>query len=220
MDTGGRLLLLSYYYIEKEAIKIDKLNFEDYDELACKIADDFDSIKDEDKDVSIIAKYEAARNIISALIRIGYPIRQIHNLEESDFGGYANEYIISLSNIDNISEIWCEPFMREGEYIYDDSVVAYVFDDCNSKCLKKMANKIAYSVSVGCEDGCDCENCNLDTNNSESTYISRTEDGKIAGFSKSWSTLDNGISCYSSYSHYGSDEDMVKNIARDFGINI
>ena len=63
--------------------------------MACKIADDFDSIKDEDKDISIIAKYEAARNIISALICIGYPIRQIHNLEEPDFGGYTNEYIIS-----------------------------------------------------------------------------------------------------------------------------
>ena len=198
-------------------IKIDILNFETYEDLACKIADDFDAITGDYKDVSIIAKYEDARNIISALICIGYPIRQIHNLEEPGFGGYANEYIISLSNIDNISEIWCEPFKRENGYITDESTIIYVFDNCNSKCLEKLDSKLIFEVSIG-ED--ECESCDLDTSDSESTYISRTKDGKIAGFSKSWSTSDNGTSYYSSYSHYGSDEDMVKRIARDFGINI
>lgn len=219
MDTGGRLLLLSYYYIEEEAVKIDILNFETYEDLACKIADDFDAITDEAKNVSVIAKYKDARRILAELICLGYQIGQIHSFEDPDCDGYCDEYIISLSDLDRAS-VWCEPFMREGKYIYDDSVVAYVFDDCNSKCLKKMTNKIAYSVSVGCEDECDCENCNLDTNNSESTYIARTEDGKIAGFTKTWSTYENGTSCYSSYSHYNDDEDMVKNIARGFGINI
>ena len=198
-------------------IKIDILNFETYEDLTCKIADDFDSIKDEDKDISIIAKYEDARNIISSLICIGYPIKQICDLEAPDFNGYADEYIISLSNIDNISEIWCEPFMRKNGYITDESIITYVFDTCNSKCLEKLDSKLIFEVSIG-ED--ECELCDLDTSDSESTYISRTKDGKIEGFSKYWSSTNNGITCYSSYSHYGSDEDMVKSVARDFGINI
>ena len=210
------VLLLSYYYA-KEVFKINTLKFNDYEEFACKIADDFDAITGDYKDVSIIAKYEDARNIISSLICIGYPIKQISDLDAPDFDGYDDEYIISLSNIDNISEIWCEPFKRENGYITDESTITYVFDNCNSKCLEKLDSKLIFEVSIG-ED--ECESCNLDTSDSESTYISRTKDGKVEGFHKSWTTQENGVTCCSSYSHYGSDEDMVKKIARDFGINI
>ena len=203
-------------------IEIDILNFEDYDELACKIADDFDSIKDEDKDVSIIAKYEAARNIISALICIGANIASIE-LHKEELEEYYDEYIISITKDENGEyEVWCEKFKREKGYLTDDSTVMYVMDDCSSKVIPYCKGKTVYEVSVGIHEleESDCEMCDLDTNESESTYISRMKDGQIAGFSKSWSTSDNGISCYSSYSHYGSDEDMVKSVARDFGINI
>lgn len=155
-------------------IKIDILNFGTYEELAYKIADDFNSITDEMKDVSVVAKYEDARKILAELICLGYQIGQIHSLEDSDWDGYCDEYIITLSDFDGAS-VWCEPFMRNGEYFYDDSVIAYIFDNCNSKCLKKMKNTARYVVSIGCDNECDCENCDCTDECKE--YSGTTDDG-------------------------------------------
>ena len=139
---------------------------------------------------------------------------------------YNDEFIITLADIEG-AEIWCEPFKRDTGYFTDESIIAYVFDNCNSKCLDNIKSSIVYEVSVNSEDDeCNCDNCYDDnslytnTSNGESTYISKTEDGKVAGFSKTWTTTKDNVTCTSSYSHYSTDEDIVKKIARDFGIEI
>ena len=195
--------------------------FEDYEDFACEVLDTIDSLEDFE-DVAIVAKYNHANQIIKELLCVGANIASIE-LHKEELEEYYDEYIISITKDDNgESKVWCEKFKREKGYLTDDSTVMYVMDDCSSKVVPYCKGKTVYEVSVGIEEleESDCEMCDLYTNESESTYISRMKDGKIAGFSKSWSTSDNGVTCYSSYSHYGSDEDMVKNIARDFGINI
>ena len=131
--------------------------FDDFEDLACDIADKFDSLDGEDfEDVAIIAKYEEARQIIKELLCIGYDIHSINVIDE-EYGEYDAEYIISLYD----DEVWCEPMLRENEYITDDSPVMYILDNCSSKVIPYCRGKIVYEVTVGVDedDECECDDC-------------------------------------------------------------
>ena len=130
------------------------LYFEDFEDLACDVADTYDSLKCEDfEDVAIIAKYEEARQIIKELICIGY---DIHSLEIHDelWENYDAEFIISLYD----NKLWCEPMLREKGYIDEESPVIYVLDNCSSKVIPYCKGKTVYEVTVG-DDECSCDDC-------------------------------------------------------------
>ena len=130
------------------------LYFDDFEDLACDIADTYDSLKCEDfEDVAIVAKYEEARQIIKELICIGY---DIHSLEIHDelWENYNSEFIISLYD----NELWCEPMLRENGYINEESPVIYVLDNCSSKVIPYCKGKTVYEVTVG-DDACGCDEC-------------------------------------------------------------
>ena len=130
------------------------LYFDDFEDLACSVADTYDSLKGEDyEDVAIIAKYEEARQIIKELLYIGYDIHSVNIIDE-EYGEYDAEYIISLYG----DEVWCEPMLRENGYITDDSPVMYILDNCSSKVIPYCKGKTVYEVSIGV-DGCDCDEC-------------------------------------------------------------
>lgn len=135
-----------------------KINFEDYDDFTDAVADIYDDFCDDDNfdDVSVIAKYDDAREIITELICKGYEIHSIE-LNDPEFDGYDEEYIISLCNTGDDGDIWCEPMVREGNYITDESSVIYVLDNCSSDVLKHLDGKFIYEVSIGEDD--DCEEC-------------------------------------------------------------
>ena len=130
------------------------LYFDDFEDLACDIADTYDSLKCEDfEDVAIVAKYEEARQIIKELICIGY---DIHSLEIHDelWENYNSEFIISLYD----NELWCEPMLRENGYINEESPVIYVLDNCSSKVIPYCKGNTVYEVTVG-DDDCSCDEC-------------------------------------------------------------
>lgn len=130
------------------------LYFDDFEDLACSVADTYDSLKGEDyEDVAIIAKYEEARQIIKELLCIGY---DIHSLEIHDdlWENYEAEYVVSLYD----NSVWCEPMLREKGYIDEDAPVIYVLDNCSSKVIPYCKGKTVYEVSVG-EDECNCDEC-------------------------------------------------------------
>ena len=138
-----------------------KINFEDYDDFTDAVADIYDDFCDDDNfdDVSVIAKYDDAREIITELICKGYEIHSIE-LNDPEFDGYDEEYIISLCNTGDDGDIWCEPMVREGNYITDESSVIYVLDNCSSDVLKHLDGKFIYEVSIGEDDDCDdCSEC-------------------------------------------------------------
>lgn len=129
--------------------------FEDYEDLACDIADKYDSINklEEYKDVAIIAKYEEARQIIKELMCIGYDLHSIV-IHDVEYDGYEAEYIISLYD----DELWVEPMMRESGYITDDSPIMYVLGNCSSKVIPYCKGKVMFEVTVG-EEECNCDEC-------------------------------------------------------------
>ena len=161
---------------------MEKLHFDDFEDFAIEVSENYDAINDkfEDNDVSIIAKYEEATEIIENLIQCGYSIEDIH-IENPEYGGYDDEYVISLCNV-NGTDIWCEPRRRESGYLDDDSAVIYVMDNCSSAALKHLDSEAIFEVFVGEEDEddyeCMCE-CDHYTNHPE-TSVSYYVNGKKA----------------------------------------
>lgn len=195
-----------------------RLKFENYADFACEVADTFDNLEDEFGDVSILAKYDEAKEIIKELLCLGYDVASI-DLHREDFEGYCDAYIVSLSP----DGIWCEKFKRGNEYINDVSDVTYIIDNCPSAVIPHCKSKIIYEISVG--EHKDTDNKELsgstnDTQDSESTYVSRTKDGIPEGFSRSWTTTKDGYTCYSSFSHYSNNLHTLKKIAKDFGVEL
>lgn len=157
--------------------------FEDFEDLACDVADKYDSINklEEYKDVAIIAKYEEARQIIKELMCIGYDLHSIV-MHDVEYDGYEFEYIISLYD----DEIWVEPMMRDSGYITDDSPIMYVLGNCSSKVIPFCKGKVIFEVTVGdvdyedCDYDCDCDECcgcdeeicneNIDVKSDDSGY--------------------------------------------------
>lgn len=206
-----------------------KIYFDNYEDFSEMVADKFEEIKeiDEYADLSIIANYEDTRELIRELVILDFLPTDLILHDRAN--GYKGEYIITLVNIKGDDELWCEPMKKETGYVDNCSVVTFVLDDCSSKVISYCDSEEMYEVAIGCKEDdeeceCDCDECScgssLDTNNSESTYVSRDKDGTPLGFSKTWSTNEGGIRCYSSYSHYSNNLDILKEIASDFGVRL
>lgn len=127
---------------------MERLEYEDYGGFACDIAYTFDSLEDEFGDVSIIAKYEEAKEIIRELLCLGYDVASI-DIHDEFWENYYDEYIVSVSNVNNSPSVWCEKFKRETGYINDESSVAYVMDNCSSAVFKHINSEEIYEVCVG-----------------------------------------------------------------------
>ena len=124
------------------------LYFDDFEDLACSVADTYDSLKGEDfEDIVIIAKYEDARQVIKELLCIGYDIHSVNIIDE-EYGGYDAEYIISLYD----DEVWCEPMLRENGYLDEDASIIYILDNCTSKVIPHCKGKNVYEVTVDDDD--------------------------------------------------------------------
>lgn len=137
------------------------LYFEDIEELACDIADKYDSLTDEYADVSIIAKYDEAKEIIKELVCMGYDIASL-DIHREEFEEYWDEYIVSL----NFDGVWCEKYKRDKGYFEEDSAVTYISNECNSAVIPHVKSKMVYAFEIAdaadesdddCEiDCCDC----------------------------------------------------------------
>lgn len=134
------------------------------------------------------------------------------------------EYMIS---VDDDGDLVVQPVIEYTDKYFSSMETVYismdgdVSQDVIDNCIGRDVNVILF----GYEDDCDCDECQCactdkDTDNSESTHISRDKYGNPLGFSKTWSTVRDGVHCYSSYSHYSSDVNMLRSIASDFGVRL
>ena len=132
------------------------LYFDNFEDLACDIADRFDELyKENFEDIAVIAKPDEVKEIFKELVCMGYDICNI-TYERIDWDGYDDEYILSM----NHDGIWLEKFKREdGKYLTDESTITYILDNCSSKVIPYCKGKIVYEVTVGDDDECDCDDC-------------------------------------------------------------
>ena len=138
------------------------LYFDDFEDLACDIADKFDRLDKENfEDIAVIAKPNEVKEIFKELVCIGYDICNI-TYERIDWDGYDDEYILSM----NHDGIWLEKFKREdGKYLTDESTITYILDNCSSAVIPYCKGKTVYEVTVGEDeynedDECNCDECN------------------------------------------------------------
>lgn len=191
--------------------KIRNKTYESICELCEDVVDTYESLNrfpsdESTMDISFIAKYNEAKEIISSLCKLEYDIT-FCQLVDPEYDGYIDEYIITIYD----GEIWCEPFKREDEYIYDESNFLYILDNCNSKVLEKCDLKHIFEVSIEdeeyddlCDDGCIfCKECN--------------EDDDMHGFTATRND-DNGFSTLSFYSTEKLNSDEMRDLLEIFGL--
>ena len=194
---------------------MNRMEFEEYEDLARHLDDTYEVITefDEDNDISIIATYWDATSIIEELINLGYSLHTV-DLHHPDIKGYADEFIISIIDY----QVWCEPLKRCDGYIDVQSTCIYVMDDCSSKVIPHCRSKYVREVSVAdinecdCDDEecseCCCEKCDnsdeLDKMPDSKSHVEYTkgDDGIVHGFIAD--KRDGGS--YHSVSYYGTDE--------------
>ena len=168
---------------------MERLEFNDYEDFACEVADTFDDIckNDDFDDIAIIAHYDEAKQIIREILCLGYDLNSIE-LKDPELGYDDVPYIISVCGIDSEHEVWCEPMIRDnGKYIDDESSVIYVLDNCSSEVLKHLDSECIVEVGIDYECGCnecdDCEEC-LTINGKHATkeefdrYVSQFKNGE------------------------------------------
>ena len=159
---------------------MERLEFNDFEEFACEVADTFDDIckNDDFDDIAIIAHYDDAKYIIREILCLGYDINSIE-LKNPELGYDDVPYIISVCGIESEYEVWCEPMVRDnGKYIQDESSVIYVLDNCSSEVLKHLDSECIIEVGIG-DDECSCDECECackkdekpDTTSKESYFI-------------------------------------------------
>lgn len=209
-----------------------KLSFYNLEGFCNEVSQWFEKLdKEEFEDIAIIAKYEEAKEIIENLIVNGFIIHSI-DIHDGKWEGYVDEYIITLVNVGEGNELFCEPMKRDGKYIPDESTIIYVLGNCSSKVIPYCKGKIVYEVSVYDEDDeyddeYDCANCVLDDCircgetvkeklSDECVEYSKDEDGDMHGFTASRSDGNS----YFSYSFYTSEKigmDDIQNILKEMG---
>lgn len=169
---------------------MERLEFNDYEEFACEVADTFDSIRQNDDfdDIAIIAHYDNAKHIIREILCLGYDINSIE-LKNPELGYDDVPYVISVCGIDSEHEVWCEPMVRDNEkYINDDSSVIYVLDNCSSEVLKHLDSDCIFEVGIG--EGCGRDEYECTCNKDEKPTTASKESYFINGKSVDKSEFD------------------------------
>lgn len=160
-----------------------KLYFKDIEEFVENFMYDYDCSDVEDKDFSIVAKYEEAKEIVQQLLLVGCHLKSII-LHDEIVNGYCDEYIITVASIeeDDDYEIWCEPMVIEGCYIRDFSTKTFILDNCSSRVIPNCIVDTKYEVTIGerdCTPECGyicCERCDYCCNSEENNEVSTTKD--------------------------------------------
>ena len=139
-----------------------RLEFNDYEDFACEVADTYDDIRKNDDfdDIAIIAHYDDAKQIIREILCLGYDLNSIE-LKNPELGYDDVPYVISVCGIESEYEVWCEPMVRDnGKYIDDESSIIYVLDNCSSEVLKHLDSECIFEVGIGEDEcSCDCSEC-------------------------------------------------------------
>lgn len=208
-----------------------RIVFEDIYDLSAEMLHDISSFSD---CVSVVCHYDIATALLSELIQSEVEIGQIDFTHE--WTGYDKEYFVYIVN----GCVFCEPAFRSirdgghDKYLEMGADIMYVHQDCNSKVLGCIDCDKIYEFAVeefddfdGYDDGYACCECcsasddDIVSHHSDSITVSRDKQGNPTGFTKSWS-IDNGcgVTQYSSYSYYCSDEDMLRDLANKLDIEL
>ena len=214
--------------IEKEGIVI-KNKYEDIEILALDSTDElYDKIGEnlfelnEDEYISIYGK----RNLINELFKM--MVMDDFDIEYVDYDMIDDslEDTVYLMNIYQDASISVETAYGNNDVKDTDANTVFIFmNDCKQNIIDNCVNSDKDVVLFDFDsEYCDCCgkcDCNGSvTTKSNSSTVSKDDDGTLNGFSVSWADSNDGSFYSSSYSYYSNDENTVRRLAKEFGVNV
>lgn len=185
------------------------LNYESIEEFCEEVNECIETVHNtnEDKYVSVVAKYEEAKQIIRELIYYDYEIAQIE-VNDPNWDDYDAEYEISVIN----GKIFCSKMKSNDKYLASYASVVFFMEDVNSKCIKSFPESV-FEYEVQIDDDCDCNIEDKDCEDGDSSsFLPCCENDGLHGFTYSRSN-DNGYVSHSFYSTECLKPDILKSIS-------
>ena len=163
--------------------------YEDIEELCEDVVDTYESLENDLPTVSVIAKFDEAREVVAGLCSLGYLPYSV-NIDPEE---YWDEYLVELTE----DGIYVEEFKRESGYFNCESDYVFVLDNCSSKVIAKVdAEHSVYEVSIG---ECDDFEFAFEEDDDEECEVSVDSEEDMHGFTVSRNS-DDGYSSLSFYS--------------------
>ena len=135
-------------------MKSKDLNFEYIEDFVDYVVNEVEN--DEDKFVTVIAKFDEAKEIFKELMTYDDVNFESLQIESPIMDNYCDEFVLSLWMNDGVLEIGCEKLKNEeGEYTNPCGDAVFLFDNCSSKIIPLCEGAKLYFVNI--EDECDCD---------------------------------------------------------------
>lgn len=213
---------------------IDTLYFGTVEDFSDDILDEYDTLPDLHRFMSVLAPYSDVVELLKEFILCDFKVAKI-DLKAPEFEGEM-EYYIDLMD----GELWVYPAKDEdGDYCPNDAYIGYIHGDANFKAIQAYcdawsvreyaidefddnAETFAHDDSLcsNCPDRYECEDSNHnDLPEKQTMEITEnvTDDGM-----KGFSATKNSDGKYQSYSFYSTDDDYVDDmrefVKRLFGV--
>lgn len=143
-------------------MKSKDINFEYIEDFVDYVVNEVEN--DEDKFVTVIAKFDEAKEILKELMTYDDVNFESLQIESPIMDNYFDEFVLSLWMNDGVLEIGCEKLKNEdGEYTNPCGDVVFLFDYCSSKIIPLCDGSELYFVNIydecDCDEECDCKNC-------------------------------------------------------------
>lgn len=187
------------------------------------ISDMIDEIADNDyvKDFCIIGKYESVKQALSELFTLEDFMPCEIELHDSFWDGYTDEYIVSCDG----NDVYCEPVKRNGKYLYFENDYIFAMPDCSKDAINHIKSELPHKVlfkvdflseAVSVDDDLDIFRGCADNE----ILISRNENGKVDGFTKSWKAEQDGDDSSYVFSFYSDNIDVLKKVGEMFNLDL
>ena len=162
------------------------------------------------KEVLYVAKYDEVVSILKALaIYEETTFSTISDIKPS----YEKEYYVE---IERDMTVWVQDAYIEDSksYMYTETDVLLISDDCNSCILQSVDYNEAYEI------GYPQEECDNQKDNVVAVRVAIDDNGVVRGFEKTWFDHTEGMHYITTYSHYSDDTDSLKAIMKLFNVEI
>lgn len=192
---------------------MDKLCINTINDLADIMID----MQGEDINISVFCHYNIARKLIAVLCKKNVSVLSL-DVSDEMWNGYNREYEISINDMEMVCSKVYNP--EKETYLYSGADVSLVHEDCNSKILSRIESDAIYEFEIFCDENCEYCDYNNETEDEmdiwdenstgecENSVDYMTDD--MPGFTRSWSSTDDGIFRSHNYSFFSTDADLVQ----------
>ena len=168
-------------------------------------------------EVGFVGYYDDVSIVLKNLLTFDETAPCFINMVDPEYDDYEKEYSIIL---DSDMNIWCEKAYMDDRYLMVTTDRLYIADDCDPALLERVENDKCeiYEVTYGLNNN-EPEKSRMESGSHEVlTRVTTNESGKLRGFEKSWETHEDGFNYKTSYSFFSSNEDMLKDMLKNFDI--